>query len=345
MIAERRPELTVMSGIAIIFVLLIHACAYCLGYLYPDMGYAEADVFLRVLRNLVTPAVPMFLFASGFKYALHDSDTPYLKFLGKRLPRVLMSFFIINTIFWSIDSLIWMEHFDAALLLKTYISSWLGNTVAYPLWYIPMYCCVIILCPLVCRIIRKSWMRFLLYLIVGCAQRIVAASIPLLGKYPFLFVSYPLFFELGIIAYEYDFASKLRGRTWYSLIYVGFVVLLSVSAPQLSQAALIQYYLFCVLGTVAYFIICVFLNGDKVLFGLGTYSYPLFLLHEPVMGRLTDTLLRRVGTTTSVIYVVLWTICTLLLTILFMKALSFIKLDSILWKFSLKRKKDTKNLT
>lgn len=126
------PELTAMSGIAIVFVLFIHACGSCQGYFYPGKDYAETDIFLRTFINLITPAVPMFLFASGFKYALHDLDTPYFSFLKKRLPRVLMSFFIINTLFWVIDSIIWMDQFDPVLLLKTYISSWLGNTVVYP---------------------------------------------------------------------------------------------------------------------------------------------------------------------------------------------------------------------
>lgn len=80
MATKRCPELTVMSGMAIIFVLLIHACGSCLGYLCPGMGYAETDTFLLTLNNLITPAVPMFLFASGFKYALHDSETPYWMF-------------------------------------------------------------------------------------------------------------------------------------------------------------------------------------------------------------------------------------------------------------------------
>lgn len=287
MAAKKCPELTVMSGIAILFVLLTHACAYCLGRLYPGMEYAETDAFLLTLRNLITPAVPMFLLASGFKYALHDSETPYWMLLKKRLPRVLMSFFIINTIFWIIDSILWMDHFDPILLLKTYISSWLGNTVAYPLWYIPMYCCMMIACPLICRVIQNSWLRLLLYLVIGCIQRVLAVRIPLLAKYPCVFVSYPLFFELGIIAHKYNLVSKLKGKAWLSLGYVGFVYLLSVLAPQLSRAVLIQYCLFCCLGTLSYFALCIFLSGNKLLSWLGTYSYPLFLLHEPVIGRLT----------------------------------------------------------
>lgn len=344
MAAKKCPELTVMSGIAILFVLLIHACAYCLGSLYPGMEYAEADAFLLALRNLVTPAVPMFLFASGFKYALHDSETPYWTFLKKRLPRVLMSFFIINTIFWMIDSILWMDNFDPILLLKTYISSWLGNTVAYPLWYIPMYCCVILACPLIYRVIQNCWMRFLLYLIIGCTQRVLADHIPFLGGYPFLFVSYPLFFELGIIAHMYNLASKLKGKSWLSLIYTGLVVLLSVLAPQLSRAVLVQYCLFCCLGTLAYFALCIFLSSNRLFSWLGKYSYPLFLLHEPVIGRLVGALLQEIGITSSVVYVILWTICTLILSALIIQIFKAVKLDSILWKFSIKLKQDTKNL-
>lgn len=345
MAAKKCPELTVMSGIAILFVLLIHACAYCLGSLYPSMEYAEADAFLLTLRNLITPAVPMFLFASGFKYALHDSETPYWTFQKKRLPRVLMSFFIINTIFWIIDSILWMDNFDPILLLKTYISSWLGNTVAYPLWYIPMYCCVMIACPLICRVIQNCWMRFLLYLIIGCTQRVLAVYIPLLGEYPFLFVSYPLFFELGIIAHKYNLTSKPKGKSWISLVYIGLVVLLSVLTPQLSSAVLIQYCLFCCLGTLAYFSLCICLSGSKLLSYLGAYSYPLFLLHEPVIGRLTGALLQEMGIASSAVYVILWVFCTLLLTVLLIKALRLIKVDSVLWNFSIKRKHDAKNLT
>lgn len=338
MAQKRCPELTVMSGIAIIFVLLIHACGSCLGYLYPGMGYEDADVFLRTLNNLVTPAVPMFLFASGFKYALHDTGTPYRTFLKKRLPRVLMSFFIINTFFWIIDSIIWMDHFDPILLCKTYISSWLGNTVAYPLWYIPMYCCVIISCPLVCRVVKKSWIRFLLYLAVGCAQRLLAVKIPLLGRYPFLFVSYPTFFELGIMAHDYDFPSKLKRNLYFPLLYGGIVICLSVFAPSLSRAAYVQYIFICVFGVLAYYSISLFLCGNKPLSWLGAYSYPIFLLHEPVIGRFISLLLKDFGMNTPVIFVALWITGVLILTVLLIKLFELIKADSVLWKYSLNKK-------
>lgn len=340
MAQKRCPELTVMSGIAIIFVLLIHACGSCLGFLYPGMGYEDADVFLRTLNNLVTPAVPMFLFASGFKYALHDTDTPYWTFLKKRLPRVLMSFFIINTFFWIIDPIIWMDHFDPILLCKTYISSWWGNTVAYPLWYIPMYCCVIISCPLVCRVVKKSWIRFYYILAVGCAQRLLAVKIPLLGRYPFLFVSYPTFFELGIMAHNFDFYSKLKERPWIPCSYIIIVIVLSVCWPNLSRNALVLYALFSVVGTLSYYGASILLSRSRVLSWLSAYSYPLFLLHEPVIGRLSGAALKALIIAASPNYVILWFFFTLFMTILLIKLFMLLNLDTVLWKFSLRTKEN-----
>ena len=196
-------ELTVMSGIAILFVLAIHGCASALNNFYPNGAtYAETGMWLRAISNIVAPAVPMFLFVSGFKYAANDSATPYFVFLKKRLPRVLMSFAIINTFYWLLDSITYMESFDLILLAKTYIHSWVGYSVAYQLWYIPMYCCVIIACPLVRQIIPSTTVRFLAYALIGIAQRVLETEFPLLETYPIRFISYPVFFEMGILAQE-----------------------------------------------------------------------------------------------------------------------------------------------
>lgn len=147
---QHSSELTVMSGIAILLVLGIHGCASALKSIYPNASnFEQADCWLRAFSNLVAPAVPMFLFISGYKFALHDMDTPYNAFLRKRLPRVIMSFLIINTLFWTLDSIVYMNIYDPVLLIKTYLHSWVGYSVAYQLWYIPMYCFVLIICPLI----------------------------------------------------------------------------------------------------------------------------------------------------------------------------------------------------
>ena len=331
------PELTVFSGLAILFVVAIHASASALSILYPSAnGYDDAGMVLRSFFNLVSCSVPMFIFASGFKFFLHDKQTSYFIFLKKRLPRVLMSFFLINTLFWLLDSIIWMESFNPILLIKTYLASWLGYTVAYPLWYIPMYCFVILLCPLVSRLIHDSRIRFTLYLTLGIAQIIASIYVPILSKKPFTFLAYPMFFELGTIVAEYNLKKYLSQRFPLALIYLPLIVLISCAAPSLSRSGLFSYLILDTLGVLIYFQLSALLQENKILFWLGTISYPIFLFHEPILGHLTTNLLKNLHITMVGAYLFLWIILVLFATTALIYLLKHLHLNRLLWEFRLK---------
>ena len=164
---------------------------------------------------------------------MNDYGTPYAAFLRKRLPRVLMSFALINTFFWILDSIKYMESFEPVLLVKTYLYSWVGYSVAYQLWYIPMYCFVLLLCPLVCRVIPGTITRFCIYLAVGTIQRVLEIDYPVLAVYPIRFISYPVFFEMGIMAHEKKWRERIRPVVKIVMVsvYVLAVILLSWRMP------------------------------------------------------------------------------------------------------------------
>lgn len=249
------PELTVMSGIAILLVLGIHGSGSALNY-------GNADGWLRTFRNFVAPAVPMFLFVSGYKYALNDSETPYFAFLKKRLPRVLMSFALINTCFWLLDSIVYMDSFDVVLLAKTYLHSWFGYSVAYQLWYIPMYCFVLLLCPPVCRLIPSAAVRFCIYLAVGTLQRILEVDYPILATYPLRFISYPVFFEMGMVAYEKHWRDRISPASGFAFVGTYFlsVALISWEMPAFSADGLTTYLFYYVAGSAAYYTFSILLK-------------------------------------------------------------------------------------
>lgn len=331
-------ELTVMSGIAIIFVLAIHGCGSALKSFYPgDATYAAADLWLRTISNFVAPAVPMFLFVSGFKYAANDAQTPYLAFLKKRLPRVLMSFAIINTLFWVLDSIMYMESFDLILLAKTYIHSWVGYSVAYQLWYIPMYCCVMMACPLVRRIIPSTVVRFGIFALIGILQRVLEVEIPMLETYPIRFISYPVFFEMGVLAQEKQWRDKISAVSGVLVggIYCAAVLVFSWILPELSANGLSKYILFYFLGTVAMFAVSLSFKSSRVLQWLGAVSYPVFLLREPLIGRYTGLQLSRIALHNSILHMLLWIAITFTFTLFLIKVLQKIKCDRFLWHFSL----------
>lgn len=330
----RQPELTVMSGLAIIMVLLIHAGGSYLDVSFPGMSYAQTGAPLHLFSCLISPAVPVFIFLAGYKYALHDMNTAYSTWLKKRLPRVLMSFFIINTVFWLLDSIVWMDKFDPVLLLKTYISSWLGDTVAYPLWYIPMYCCVIVACPLVRRVISKRWIRLLLYFVIGGAQHVLESYIPLAGEKPFMFIAYPLFFELGIYAFESDWRTRWNKKYILPIIYAALLVVLTFLFPRAFEAGITEY-LCEILGVIAYYVLSIQLRNSKLLHKLAAYSYPIFLLHEPVIGRCTGAFLRSYADFLAGFYLLLWFVIVLLVTLAVIVVLKKVRLNRILWEFKL----------
>lgn len=337
---QHYSELTVMSGIAILFVLGIHGCGSALNRFYADtMLYSNADILVRTLSNLVAPAVPMFLFVSGYKYALHDVDTSYPEFLRKRLPRVVMSFAIFNTLFWALDSIKYMERFDAILLLKTYLHSWVGYSVAYQLWYIPMYCFVIALCPLVRRILPSTALRFCLFAIIGIVQRILELYIPLLGTYPIRFLSYPVFFELGALARDRNWRDKhsatvcvLWGNT-----HVLLVCLLSWFMPEFSVHGLTKYIVYYFGGTIAFFLLSIAGKDNRFLQWTGAISYPLFLLHEPLIGKSISAVLSAFpfGTLCFFLY---WISFDFLISWMVMIILQKIKCDRILWNYRIQKK-------
>lgn len=329
-------ELTVMSGIAIVFVLAIHGCGSALKSFHPGSAtYADAGVWLRAVSNFVAPAVPMFLFVSGFKYAANDAQTPYFVFLKKRLPRVLMSFAIINTLFWVLDSIKYMESFDIILLVKTYIHSWVGYSVAYQLWYIPMYCCVITACPIMRRWIPSTAVRFCLFAMIGIVQRALEADIPVLATYPIRFISYPVFFEMGALAQEKQWGERISTATGLSVggTYFLAILLFSRIFPEFSVNGLVKYGLYYFAGTAAMYILSVAVKSNSILHWLGTLSYPVFLLHEPLIGRSVSLLLGKIYTHYEICYVVNWIIIVSAITLTIVGLLKKLQIDRLLWNF------------
>lgn len=325
---QHYPELTVMSGTAILFVLGIHGCGSALNY-------ADANVWVRIISNFVAPAVPMFLFVSGYKYALNDSKTPYFEFLKKRLPRVLMSFALINTFFWVLDSIIYMESFDAVLLIITYLHSWVGYSVAYQLWYIPMYCFVLILCPLICRMIPGLTARLCIYLAVGTIQRVLEAYYPVLATYPLRFISYPVFFEIGILAYEKKWRDRITPAVGSAVVgaYTLAVTLLSWRMPVYSTNELTKYLVYYIGGSAVFFVFSILRKNSRFLHWMGMMSYPLFLLHEPLIGRCIGVCLGRLEGLSSVVHAAAWIGLDLLVTTILILGFKKIRFDRILWEY------------
>lgn len=145
-------ELDVYSGIAIIFVVLIHANAYYLTSVLNLRTYAESGFFLTTIDQIIHGAVPMFIFISGFKFNLSKTKHyNYRTFAKSRLLRVLVPFIVISVFFILFNNLKGST-FDVVSLtaimtniVDDFIMIFYGFNYVYPLWYIPMYLLVILI--------------------------------------------------------------------------------------------------------------------------------------------------------------------------------------------------------
>lgn len=77
------------------------------------------------------------------------------------------------------------------------------------------------------------------------------------------------------------------------------------------------------------------ISQSKALYYLGKQSYPLFLLHEPVIGRFIGNRIINLGINSSSVYVLIWFVGVLIITLFFISLLQKIKVDRVLWKYEL----------
>lgn len=117
--------------------------------------------------------------------------------------------------------------------------------------------------------------------------------------------------------------------------YIGLVIALSVVVPKIPRAAGAQYCLYSIVGTLIYYIVCISLIKSKLLSWIETYSYPIFLLHEPVVGHLSGAILQSLNIQNSVAYVTFWVLLIFIATLILIFIIKSIHIDHWLWNFSL----------
>ncbi len=72
---KKIKELDILSGIAIIMVVLIHADRFYVRTVLNLDSYLNAGIGVNILDNLIWAAVPIFIFISGYKYYLNIIST------------------------------------------------------------------------------------------------------------------------------------------------------------------------------------------------------------------------------------------------------------------------------
>ncbi|MFR5273298.1 acyltransferase family protein [Intestinibacter bartlettii] len=329
---NKLSELEVFSGIAILYVVLIHCNSYYLLNILNLQAYENAYFYIRLLDNFVHAAVPMFIFISGYKYALNNINEDYKKYVSKRIKKVLKPFLIISTIFF-INYVIKNpnEYKGISNIIIGFINIFMGYNIAFQLWYIPMYIFIVCTYPIIYIKFKTDKNRMIFILVILLLQYLLGINIDRLSMYPFSFVYYYLFFEMGVMFCKYNLKSKIeKNCISIIIIYISSVIVLSFNfIPGLY--IFFQTYLLYPLSVVAYYVLSLKLINIKVLNFLGKYSFYIFLLHEPIIGTKISYLFNKIGIYNSMIYVFISCILTIMVTFIVYKVIQHTFINKILF--------------
>lgn len=322
-IKKKLPELQVLSGIAILFVILIHINSYYLINILELQSYSNANFTSNLLDNFIHGAVPMFIFASGYKYALNKSYENYKIYVIKSIRKVIKPFLIISLIFILINFIknpnMYQTSHDFVVAI---INMFIGHNIAYQLWYIPVYIFIVLTYPVLYRAFKNDKFRILMIILIMIIQRNVGYDIYLLGRlrfriiaYYFSFVSYYLFFEQGVLFCKYNIKDNIK--KWDIHIIALYIIMTFVLATndKSSMYELIRLYLLWPLSIVAYYLISFKLCKSKILLYLGKYSFYIFLLHEPIILQNVCSILMAIGKHSYILFISLSLLLTLIITL------------------------------
>ena len=285
-------EVQVYSGIAILFVTLIHSNAfYVLSFLH-SKSYISAGFIFNLLDKVVHVAVPMFIFIAGYKYKLNDKDETYIKIFYKKYNKVIKPFLILSILWICYNK--GFPYFKNIFLHKSVSISdmfsvfskelvrvFLGYNYAYQLWYIPMYLLIIFSYPIITKYLKNSKIRLFIFYIVAIIITIVQIKTRLLVNsylHPINFIYYFYLYELGSLIYINGISEKHS-----KMIIISYLFLLPIFSliknPFINNMCV--YLILTPLGVISFLYISLLLKENRILLILGKYSFPIYLFHEP----------------------------------------------------------------
>lgn len=321
------PELQSLSGLAIIFVVLIHADSYYLLSVLNKTTYEEVYFTSRLLDNFIQGAVPIFIFISGYKYVLTGINKSYKEYSIGKIKRVIKPFLIISIIFFFKNIIVNFQISDLKTNIIDLLKIFIGYNIAYQLWYIPMYIIIGLTYPIIYKVFKAEKIRIPFILLVIVIQYSGSWYNNLMASHPFDFIYYYMFFEMGVLFCKYDLKNKFN--KWdMRIMFTYIIIVLAVTFIPLAQlGGPIKRFILWPVSVVAYYVFNLRIENNKLLQYLGKYSFYIFLLHEPIICTKISYTFKSMGIYNSMIYVFLTGILTLIITLLIYKIIekTFIK--------------------
>ena len=153
----------------------------------------------------------------------------------------------------------------------------------------------------------------------------------ILSTHPFDFVYYYLFYEMGVIFCNYNLKEKLYK---FNLLIISIFIILTILITNYTRLVIyeeLRLFIIYPLGVIAYYLLSIRIQNSKVFNLLGKYSFYIFLIHEPIIGKYISYYFNSIGKYDSIMYVFIISILNLVISIFIYKFMKYIYVDKIIF--------------
>lgn len=176
--------------------------------------------------------------------------------------------------------------------------------------------------------------KIIIFTVLAIVQVIGSCYFSILNKHPFDFIYYFMFFEMGILFYKNEDKFKFKK----SYCYIVFIILILVSGVvtnEITEKILIKL-IICPIGVVVFYYISQRIQNSKILIIIGEYSFPLYVLHEPIILSELGILVQKLNLYNSWIWVPIISTFGIIICIFLYKFSLRFKIGKYFWNKEIK---------
>lgn len=329
-----KKYLTIYSGVAILFVLLIHSNAYYLHYVNEN----EDIILMKVFINIINIAVPMFIFIAGYKYQLTNKSRDLKEYYKSKFNRIIKPTLIIS-ILWIciflalsiIKKALQGQAIDIVFYLKTFLyrifQIFIGNNDIYQLWYIPMYIFIVFLYPNIEK--YNVYNKIIIFSILAIVQVVGSCYFSILNEHPFDFIYYFIFFEMGVLFYKNENKLKFK-KSYYYNIFIVLILISGIFTNENINKILIKLIIYPI-GVIVFYYISQLIQNISWIEIIGRYSFIIYILHEPIILSRLGSLIQILNLYNSWIWVPIISIIGIIICIFLYKISLRFKIGRYFW--------------
>lgn len=164
--------LDILRWLAIGAVVMMHVASGVVDTIPDQMTASQQDIY-KLIKNLMTPGVPIFLMISGALFLDPGKEAGIGRVLKRYLPRILLALFLFGVPYAIMELMMQgggglralLGNFSWRMLLQGFLMTLAGDTWAH-MWYLYELTKIYLLMPCIKLVVNYGGKRFLEYMLI-----------------------------------------------------------------------------------------------------------------------------------------------------------------------------------